>query len=887
MRITIIVLSLLVSCFSLNAANKESKKADQFFEKGDYTNAITFYNEAYSKETDPSERALYKYKMGECNYRINKLDAAERHLNDAIRIGYQPPEAYLLLGDVQLKLGKQDEALTSYESYELANPQDPIIRIKKASVQFAKENQHNLSLFKLDELKSINTASNEFGVSYFNESIIFSSTRRSALDSDDEKESDRFDDRVIDKKEKTSYTKGGVNKTVVMLSVGMGGNYQRPKEILELSKMKNFADDGVVRYDPYSKRAYFTRIEGKKAFIYALALEKNQWKVAEKIEVQSQGEPIGHPFMTPEGDRIYFTSTMPGGKGKSDIWYITQVGNGWSAPVNAGDNINTPGNDVYPFISDGYFFFSSDGRIGFGGLDIFVSKMTGSSFSTALNLGAPFNSPGDDYNLVIRTDKKEGMLVSSRNAKRGDDIFQFEGFPSNLKITGSTRDVYTRAPISNASLELFIENKSLDKVFSDQNGDFIIPVRPNTTYRLKASVAGYAPAEKTFSSPGDLYAVLNKDSGIDLDFAMQSNSSVISGRVLDATSISPIQGVVVNLISGGKVIDNVSTDPSGIYKFSNFKNNNDYIVRVDPKGFFFDSKQISVPNTAQSVEYSKATGHDLDFDLQRYEPQKAIIVPNIYFQEGRANILTESYKSLDRLAYLFNNNPQCKILLKGYVDVGISADVANTLSKRRVDAIRDYLLTKKVNPDQILVQAMGRQDPIMRSPSNEAERQMNNRITYTVTRVDAVKELEYALPVSSYTPQNQPLAQQTPTRQTTTNTANTAQQTPVQQTQQPVQPIQQPVQQTGTTNTAQQQTPIQNNADLPYIVQVASLATLDLDRADFKKIRTQLGVEVKHTLVNGLYKYYVGGYSTLPEAKDMAEKLGNIGIAGAWARSKY
>ncbi|MDR0700292.1 MAG: carboxypeptidase regulatory-like domain-containing protein, partial [Tannerella sp.] len=672
----------MFSCI-LSAANKESKKADKYFAAGDYINAIAMYEAALEKEESLSERALYKYQIGISYYRLNNISKAENNLNDAIKQGYMSAEAYLILGDVQLKQGKMDEAKSSYESYSLAYPGDNSIAMKIASVKFAKENQQNLSMFKIEALSNrINSTKNEFGVSYFNESLIYSSTKRVSSD-EEEDESNKYSDRVIpEKQEKKNYTKEGLAKTSVWLVTGNNGSYNRSNEIQELNNMKDFSDDGIMLYDPYSRQAYYTRLDAKKAYIYSLRIVNNKWTKNEKIEVQSHGEPIGHPFITPEGDRIYFTSTMPGGRGKSDIWYIQKLGNTWnSVPVNAGDNINTAGNEVYPHISNGYFFYASDGKIGMGGLDIYVSKVTSSGFEKSINLGVPFNSTADDYNLVMRLDKSEGLLVSSRNSRRGSDIYRFNGFPSNLTIAGAIKDANTGASISNVSLELFIENKSLNKIVSDANGDFVIPILPNTTYRLTASVPGYSPSEKTFTSPGDLFARLSKENGVNLDFNLQGNAAVISGKAYDIQTLEPLENVTIALIADGIVQQTTNVDHSGIYKFSNLKSNTDYIIRIDPKGYFWDNKNVHVTNSAQRYEYNKANGHDLDFAMQRLDVGKEIVIPNMTFQEDKPNILTESYKELDKLANMFIQNPHCIIQLKGHVDGSYKSDMAKTLSQ--------------------------------------------------------------------------------------------------------------------------------------------------------------------------------------------------------------
>jgi peptidoglycan-associated lipoprotein len=887
----------------LNAANKESKKADKYFASGDYLNAIAMYETAFEKEENLSERALYKYRIGISYYRLNDVVRSERNLSDAIKQGYMSADAYLTLGDVQLKLGKLDEAKSSYESYSLANPGDNSIAVKIASVKFAKDNQQNLSLFKIEALSNrINSNKNEFGVSYFNESLIYSSTKSTSVADEDESESEsgsnKYSDRVIpEKQEKRTYTKEGLAKTSVWFATSSSGNYNRAKEIQELNKMKDFSDDGIMLYDPYSRQAYYTRLDGKKAYIYSMHVVNNKWEKNEKIEVQSQGEPIGHPFVTPEGDRIYFTSTMPGGKGKSDIWYISKMGNSWnSVPVNAGDNINTDGNEVYPYISDGYFFFASDGRIGMGGLDLYVAKITSSGFEKPVNLGVPFNSTADDYNLVIRLDKTEGLCVSARNPRRGSDIYRFAGFPSNLTIAGTVKDASSGNSISNVSVELFIENKSLNKTVSDANGDFVIPVLPNTTYRLTASVPGYSPAEKTFTSPGDLFARLSKDNGINFDFNLRGNAAVISGKVYDIQTLAPMENVTVALIANGVLQQTTSVDPSGIYKFSELTSNTDYTVRIDPKGYFWDNKNIHVANSSQLYEYNKMNGHDLDFAMQKFETGEEIIIPNIKFQEDKSNILTESYKELDKLANIFIKNPHCIIQLKGHVDGAYQSDMAKTLSQYRVNAVRDYLTSQKVNPAQLLSpQGMGRQSPLVRNPTSVEERRKNNRITYTVVRTNASKELEYSrLKVANSV--TQPVAQTNTRPQTGQGVA--AKTTPAKpqastDTPQITAPTKTQPQQVAQTQQPQRTAQTQSSGrfvaldDGQYITQIASTGTLDLKHSNFIKITKELGLEVKYKLIDGKYKYFVGYFSTITEAKDVAGALATIGIKDAYARSKY
>jgi outer membrane protein OmpA-like peptidoglycan-associated protein len=396
-------------------------------------------------------------------------------------------------------------------------------------------------------------------------------------------------------------------------------------------------------------------------------------------------------------------------------------------------------------------------------------------------------------------------------------------------------------------------------------------------------VPGYSASEKTFTSPDDLFAQINRENGIDIDFNLQANAAVISGKVYDIQTLMSMEKVTVILIANGTVQQTTNTDPSGIYKFSNLTSNTDYTIRVDTKGYFWDNKNVHVTSGTQRYEYNKTNGHDLDFALQKFEIGKEIIITDIAFQEDKPNILTESYNELDRLANMFIQNPHCVILLRGHVDVTYKAATAKNLSQYRANAVKDYLLSKKVNPSQLVTpQGVGSQSPLVRNPVSTDEHQLNNRITYTVTKIDAAKELEYSrLPVAQTNPQT--VTSTVPTQQTTTPATSS-----------PTKPVTVPAQ-TQYQQVTQPQQPAQSQSsngfvalnDGAYVVQVASSSSLDLKQADFAKITTQLGLEVKYKLVDGKYKYFVGFFSTSPEAKNVVNELKKIGIKDAFQRSKY
>lgn len=158
-----------------------------------------------------------------------------------------------------------------------------------------------------------------------------------------------------------------------------------------------------------------------------------------------EGYIFSHPCLTKEGNRLYFVSDMPGGFGGTDIYYSDFDGTSWNAAVNAGNNINTAGDEMFPYITknDSMLFFSSDGHPGYGNMDIFASHISSGKWSSPVNMKAPINSIGNDFSMVYKNYPWEGYIVSNRypDSKGGNDIFSF-----NLEKPAIEKPVDTTKP---------------------------------------------------------------------------------------------------------------------------------------------------------------------------------------------------------------------------------------------------------------------------------------------------------------------------------------------------------------------------------------------------------------------------------------------------------
>lgn len=129
-----------------------------------------------------------------------------------------------------------------------------------------------------------------------------------------------------------------------------------------------------------------------------------------------------HPAVSPDGEWLYFVSDMPGGLGGLDIWRARITSLGLAGVENLGEPINTPGNEMFPtFRANGDLYFSSDGHVGMGGLDIYIASPNDKGGYDIEHPGYPLNSQGDDFGMTFEGVHNRGYFSSNRNDGRGWD----------------------------------------------------------------------------------------------------------------------------------------------------------------------------------------------------------------------------------------------------------------------------------------------------------------------------------------------------------------------------------------------------------------------------------------------------------------------------------
>ncbi len=253
--------------------------------------------------------------------------------------------------------------------------------------------------------------------------------------------------------------------------------------------------------------------------IYRSELLDGKWQAAQELPFNSNDYSVAHPALSADGKTLYFASDMPGTIGLSDIWSVSINEDGtYGSPVNLGKNINTEGRDTFPFVTnDDTMYFSSEGHLGLGGLDVFIVKKD-SNKSQVINVGKPINSPVDDFNFIINSSGK-GYFASNREGGLGnDDIYSLVKLkdielPCEPIASGIVKNAKTAKIIADATIVLKDNSgKVVKTIKSDSQGRFNLgEFDCKNSYSVTASKDSFSEDSESFSGKTDVALSLNLD----------------------------------------------------------------------------------------------------------------------------------------------------------------------------------------------------------------------------------------------------------------------------------------------------------------------------------------------------------------------------------------
>lgn len=495
--------------------------ADEQFARGEYFDASKTYKKVYNKLRSKEERPLrgeVAFKMGNCYRLLNMSPKASAAYQNALRYEYPDSMSHLYLAQSLHRMGKYAAAEQSYRTYLGFCPDDSLaINGLEGCVNALKWKEID-TRYEVKSAALFNSSRADFSPMLYGaefDELYFTSTTEKAIG------------------DKKSEITGMKNADVFVSKKDEKDQWQRPQAVE--GELNTELDEGIVSFSPDGQTMYLTKARREpnaptSVEIFTSQRSEAKWSAPVKFEIIPDTlSTFGHPAVSPDGELLYFVSDMPGGYGGKDIWCISLKERQGSL-MNLGPDINTPGNDDFPYVrSDGTLYFASDGHPGFGGLDLFKAVKTGDVSWKITNMGSPINSPADDFGITFGAGE-DGFFSSNRNDARGyDHIFSFRYIPVKITIEGLVYDK-DEEPVRNATIRIVGDDGSIQKEKARDDGSFKFALNRGVKYVMMAGAQGYLNQKQEFQADS---AMEDADYWVEFSLASIANPSVVENIFYD------------------------------------------------------------------------------------------------------------------------------------------------------------------------------------------------------------------------------------------------------------------------------------------------------------------------------------------------------------------
>jgi outer membrane protein OmpA-like peptidoglycan-associated protein len=724
------------------------KKADNFFDKLSYAYAAEIYSSLLGSKLDSP---VLKSKLAKCFYQMGDMKNAELYFSQMINTNDATKEDYFFYAQSLKQNAKYRESDLWMKRFHTSTQTDlrgqSFINNPSYIEEIEKQGEH----FTIKNL-FVNTQASDFGAypSPINTQVFFVSARNS---------------RVAVQNEWSWNSREFLDLYCAQAMPDL----ELTNEVRISKKTNTRFHEGPLCFTADGKTVYFTRNNVSKGIavrddkgiqnlkLYkATVTQDGQWVEEVELPFNSRDYSVGHPSISPDGKIMYFASDMPGGFGGADIYKVSINSDGtYGKPENLGNSVNTEGQEMFPWIStDGNLFFSSNGHIGLGGLDIFVLLATKKAdFGKLLNVGRPVNSQNDDFAFSMNKDARTGYFASNRIGGKGDDdIFSYvliRPFMQQLIVEGIIKDEKTGQILSGAPVQILDSNGTvIGTAFSDIQGRYSFELEPEMKYTIRvANVPDYFdntiavstmqldPTTETVN--GDVY--LEKDPGLSL-------YCLISEK----TSGAPLNGVTVKITETAtkQSVLTAVTQESGDVR-SGLKENKigdklSYTVVISKEGYL----EKTLNFTHVIITPGQINIHEiLDVSMTKLDVGQdlatMIEIKPILFDLNKFNIRKDAALELEKIIKVMNQYPTMVIELGSHTDCRGSIASNTTLSDKRAKASAEYIKARITNPERIYGKGYGESklkvdcpcEGTVKSACSEEEHQKNRRTEFIIIRM--------------------------------------------------------------------------------------------------------------------------------------------------------
>ncbi len=701
-----------IAALQVQAQSYEMKKANRLYDRMAYSPAIDCYKKALGKEDNWEA----KQKLADCYRKTNDYIDAEYWYSQVVLSNSATPEEKLYYAQMLQQNNKMDEAQKWYAEFNRLRPTDSRGAKGENACKMIQRFYADSVMFRT-QLMPFNSSKSDISPVYYQDGVVFAS------------------DRIAGTGIKRIYEwTGDPFYNLFFVKKIDANSYAKPH--LWDGRANTRVHDGVATFSRTGDEMYFTRDnfnKGKmrrsldkivKLKIYHQSRTAEGWTAANEFEYNGNEYSTGHPTLSSDGQYLYFSSDRPGGFGGTDIYVCKKEGNRWGAPQNLGNDINTEGNEMFPYIAyDGTLYFASNGLTGLGGLDIYSTTQKDGKWSKPHNMGYPVNSNKDDFGICTNDLNNEGYFTSNRRGT--DDIYSFQ--KTCLMLNAWVYDAQTNDPIEASTVKVIENGAQKDPKTTDKEGKFSMCLSSGHDYEFKASKEGYQDNSATLNTlsygndRAEVKIPLTKIAVFDL-----------KGKIYNEGSKLPMAGVKVVLES---LCDNtkqeITTGVDGKYSFK---------LQADCKYKVTAAKQndkekclaVTIEKSTMGLKNSQTLYADIGLICQG----DIIRIDNIYYDLDKSAIRPDAAAELDKTLDLFKKYPTLKIELRSHTDCRAPDDYNLKLSQRRAQAAVTYLISRGVDPKQLLAKGYGETMPVNKCvdgvPCSDAEHQQNRRTEFKI-----------------------------------------------------------------------------------------------------------------------------------------------------------
>ncbi len=718
-RIALVLLGALATPV-MGQADGYIREGDRHFQQMAYARAVASYRVA--AELGAVNEHVTK-RLAECLMILGQMEEAEKWYAIVVKYLNREPRDLYNYAEVLKSNGRYEEAEEWMDRYLATKAGDGPLRsnIGGFARKFAQEEER----FRIKPV-SINTEWSDFGTAWLDAGRVLFVSARSQ--------------RVI--MHRRAAWNGEPFLDLYVADVGEGGDLTDPRKLE--GAVNSINHEGPATASTEGDVLWFTRNSSQRSGqgisrlgLFTAQRDGQGFGRVEPFLYNNSEVSNGHPALSPDGQRLYFVSDMPGGYGGTDIYVVHQQGGQWGEPENLGPTINTPYNEVFPFVAaDGTLYFASNGHPGLGGLDVNAARPDGNGgFRSPINVGAPVNGPRDDFAFIIDPTGTRGFFSSNRPGGRGsDDIYGFvmlAPLEQRFMCTGTVIDEEHDIPVIAAEVLLYNKDGALiATTLTDARGEYSFTVDKDREYRLVAKLKDRFDGEQFLSTDR-----IEQEQIITRDIRLVADAGIwLRGTARPSDRPGFLSGMTVSVVNLSSFhTETKVTGPGGDFSFR-MQGNEEFEVLLEMSGYYSLSVPVSTIGMRQGIiDLNEA--RELVFDPMVVG--KPVAFKHIRWERGRSVLDPVARTEVDALAERMLVNPG--ILVEVAVHADARGEEDQKLTQKRADAIVEYLRGKGIPKERLVARGYGATRLLNHCAPGvtctEEEHAVNRRNEYVVTEI--------------------------------------------------------------------------------------------------------------------------------------------------------